>query len=314
MGIDDGDRRRRSPRSSPARTAGSARWPPRTPSTRRTWWCSASAYAPRPTLAARGGAAAGRVTAGCSPTWRCGCAATRTSGRAATASRSSTWSPGRTRHIALGTHANKHGQVIGANVGGGYATFPGVVGTAVSKVCDLEIARTGLLETGRAPVGLRFVTVDHRVDQPRRLLPGRPPDDGQDARRAPHGPAARRADRRPGGRGQARGHRRGRPDRRHDGRADDRPGPRLRPAVLPGLGPGPGGGPQGHGRRTGRAAAGSGPAPPVRRALCVGPGHRAARQARVRARASARGLRVDVLDEPGQRVRVGGRAARRGRG
>ena len=37
-----------------------------------------------------------------------------------------------------------------ANVGGGYATFPGVVGTAVSKVCDLEIARTGLRETRRA--------------------------------------------------------------------------------------------------------------------------------------------------------------------
>lgn len=32
---------------------------------------------------------------------------------------------GRTRHIALGTHANKHGQIIGANVGGGYGTFPG---------------------------------------------------------------------------------------------------------------------------------------------------------------------------------------------
>ncbi|MFI1257573.1 FAD-dependent oxidoreductase [Streptomyces netropsis] len=66
---------------------------------------------------------------------------------------------GRTRHIALGTHANKHGQVIGSNVGGGYATFPGVVGTAVSKVCDLEIARTGLLEAQATAAGLQFVTV-----------------------------------------------------------------------------------------------------------------------------------------------------------
>ncbi|MGP3632246.1 FAD-dependent oxidoreductase [Streptomyces sp. 24-1644] len=65
---------------------------------------------------------------------------------------------GRLRHIALGTHANKHGQVIGANVGGGYGTFPGVVGTAVSKVCDLEIARTGLREKDAKAVGLRFVT------------------------------------------------------------------------------------------------------------------------------------------------------------
>jgi NADPH-dependent 2,4-dienoyl-CoA reductase/sulfur reductase-like enzyme len=65
---------------------------------------------------------------------------------------------GRDRHIALGTHANKHGQVIGTNVGGGYATFPGVVGTAVSKVCDLEIARTGLREKDAREVGLQYVT------------------------------------------------------------------------------------------------------------------------------------------------------------
>ncbi|MFG2311975.1 FAD-dependent oxidoreductase [Streptomyces sp. NPDC048566] len=66
---------------------------------------------------------------------------------------------GRERHIALGTHANKHGQVIGTNVGGGYATFPGVVGTAVSKVCDLEIARTGLREKDAHRAGLRFEAV-----------------------------------------------------------------------------------------------------------------------------------------------------------
>ncbi|MFF3462268.1 FAD-dependent oxidoreductase [Streptomyces sp. NPDC001984] len=66
---------------------------------------------------------------------------------------------GQERHIALGTHANKHGQVIGMNVGGGYATFPGVVGTAVSKVCDLEIARTGLREKDARRVGLQYETV-----------------------------------------------------------------------------------------------------------------------------------------------------------
>jgi len=66
---------------------------------------------------------------------------------------------GHLRHIPLGTHANKHGQIIGANAGGGYATFPGVVGTAVSKVCDLEIARTGLREKDAHRVGLRFESV-----------------------------------------------------------------------------------------------------------------------------------------------------------
>ncbi|WP_068056761.1 FAD-dependent oxidoreductase [Nocardia xishanensis] len=66
---------------------------------------------------------------------------------------------GRNRHIPLGTHANKHGQIIGAGVGGGYATFPGVVGTAVSKVCDLEVARTGLREKDARAAGLQYVSV-----------------------------------------------------------------------------------------------------------------------------------------------------------
>lgn len=66
---------------------------------------------------------------------------------------------GTERHIALGTHANKHGQIIGTTIGGGYATFPGVVGTAVSKVCDLEVARTGLREKDAHAAGLQFVTV-----------------------------------------------------------------------------------------------------------------------------------------------------------
>jgi NADPH-dependent 2,4-dienoyl-CoA reductase/sulfur reductase-like enzyme len=64
--------------------------------------------------------------------------------------------------IALGTHANKEGRVAGINIGGGYATFPGVVGTAVTKVCDLEVARTGLNESEAADAGFDFLsaTVD----------------------------------------------------------------------------------------------------------------------------------------------------------
>ena len=60
--------------------------------------------------------------------------------------------------IALGTHANKEGRVAGINIGGGYATFPGVVGTAVTKVCDLEIARTGLNETEATAAGTEWLT------------------------------------------------------------------------------------------------------------------------------------------------------------
>jgi NADPH-dependent 2,4-dienoyl-CoA reductase/sulfur reductase-like enzyme len=60
--------------------------------------------------------------------------------------------------VALGTHAVKQGRVVGINIGGGYLTFPGVVGTAVTKVCDLEVARTGLREADASAAGLRYVT------------------------------------------------------------------------------------------------------------------------------------------------------------
>ncbi|HEY2429033.1 MAG TPA: FAD-dependent oxidoreductase, partial [Acidimicrobiales bacterium] len=60
--------------------------------------------------------------------------------------------------VALGTHANKQGRVAGINLSGGYATFPGVIGTAVTKVCDLEVARTGLSEREARGAGYEFVT------------------------------------------------------------------------------------------------------------------------------------------------------------
>ena len=66
---------------------------------------------------------------------------------------------GQYQHVALGTHANKQGRVIGHNLAGSYATFPGVVGTAVSKICHLEIARTGLRERDATRAGFGYVTV-----------------------------------------------------------------------------------------------------------------------------------------------------------
>ncbi|MFB9235388.1 FAD-dependent oxidoreductase [Plantactinospora siamensis] len=61
-------------------------------------------------------------------------------------------------HVPLGTHANKQGRVAGLNIGGGYATFPGVIGTAVTRVCDLEVARTGLLEREAEDAGYQYVS------------------------------------------------------------------------------------------------------------------------------------------------------------
>ncbi len=46
--------------------------------------------------------------------------------------------------IPLGSTANKQGRVIGANVCGGKAIFPGVMGTTVFKTFDFNVAKTGL--------------------------------------------------------------------------------------------------------------------------------------------------------------------------
>jgi len=51
---------------------------------------------------------------------------------------------GRPVYVPLGTTANKQGRVAGENAAGGNARFGGIVGTAVTKVFGLEIARTGL--------------------------------------------------------------------------------------------------------------------------------------------------------------------------
>jgi NADPH-dependent 2,4-dienoyl-CoA reductase/sulfur reductase-like enzyme len=59
--------------------------------------------------------------------------------------------------IALGTHANKQGRVVGINVTGGDARFPGVVGTAASKICSYEVARTGITERQAGEIGLDVV-------------------------------------------------------------------------------------------------------------------------------------------------------------
>ena len=61
-------------------------------------------------------------------------------------------------YVPLGTHANKQGRVAGINIGGGYATFPGVIGTAVTKVCELEVARTGLTAKEADRAGYAYVT------------------------------------------------------------------------------------------------------------------------------------------------------------
>lgn len=61
-------------------------------------------------------------------------------------------------HFPLGTVANKAGRVAGVNLGGGYASFPGVLGTAVTRICETEVARTGLSAAEADAAGIECVT------------------------------------------------------------------------------------------------------------------------------------------------------------
>jgi NADH oxidase (H2O2-forming) len=58
----------------------------------------------------------------------------------------------------LGTVAVKHGKVAGTNAAGGYAIFPGVLGSAVTKFFDLEVGSTGLTESFAKRAGIETVT------------------------------------------------------------------------------------------------------------------------------------------------------------
>ncbi len=51
---------------------------------------------------------------------------------------------GQPAYVPLGTTANKQGRVAGENAAGGHARFEGVVGTLVTQVFELGVAKTGL--------------------------------------------------------------------------------------------------------------------------------------------------------------------------
>lgn len=78
-------------------------------------------------------------------------------------------------HVALGTVANRQSRVAGINIGGGYATFPGVLGTAVTKLCETEIGRTGLTEAEAAEAGFLVDTATTRSSTRAGYFPGAAP-------------------------------------------------------------------------------------------------------------------------------------------
>ena len=66
---------------------------------------------------------------------------------------------GKQVHIALGTYANKHGRVAGINIAGGDVRSPPVAGTAITKLCSLEIGLTGIRQSQAVAEGLDAIAV-----------------------------------------------------------------------------------------------------------------------------------------------------------
>ncbi|MBO3763223.1 MAG: FAD-dependent oxidoreductase [Candidatus Brockarchaeota archaeon] len=62
-------------------------------------------------------------------------------------------------YIPLAQTANKMGYVAGANAAGGSEEFPGIVGSAITKVFDLEIGKTGVSEEEAKRFGIEVRSV-----------------------------------------------------------------------------------------------------------------------------------------------------------
>jgi len=58
----------------------------------------------------------------------------------------------------LGTIAVRQGKVAGTNAGGGYALFPGILASAVTRLFETEAGVTGLTEAAAQRVGIEVVT------------------------------------------------------------------------------------------------------------------------------------------------------------
>jgi NADPH-dependent 2,4-dienoyl-CoA reductase/sulfur reductase-like enzyme len=82
---------------------------------------------------------------------------------------------GRRGVVPLGTHANKQGRVVGINATGGDVRFPGVVGTAASKICAYEVARSGVTEREAATAGLDVVAATIEATSRAGYFPGAAP-------------------------------------------------------------------------------------------------------------------------------------------
>src|SRR5581483_5430728 len=78
-------------------------------------------------------------------------------------------------NVQLGTHANKQGRIAGTNLTRGDVAFPGVIGTAVSRICRYEVARTGLNEKEAAAANVPVVSATIKAATRAGYYPGAGP-------------------------------------------------------------------------------------------------------------------------------------------
>jgi NADPH-dependent 2,4-dienoyl-CoA reductase/sulfur reductase-like enzyme len=84
-------------------------------------------------------------------------------------------------HLPLGTHANKQAMVAADNIAASVLgeavrlSFPGVVQTAITKFCSLEISRTGLGEKQACEAGFDPVVVSIETTNFAGYMPGAAP-------------------------------------------------------------------------------------------------------------------------------------------
>ena len=158
----------------PGTTVRSGRWSRADETFPPTSWYSASASSRRPHSRKMPGCRS-VITVVSGSTTGCGSRDTTVSGPPATASSPSTGSRERPCMFHWGRTPTSRGGSLGTNLGGGDATFPGVVRTAISKVCDLEVARTGMRRKTLTRAGLDYVTATTESTTRAGYFPGAEP-------------------------------------------------------------------------------------------------------------------------------------------
>lgn len=79
---------------------------------------------------------------------------------------------GRSVYFPLGTTANKQGRICGLDLAGRPARFPGIVGTAITRFGETEIARTGLSEREARAAGFEVAVGSVRSTTRSGYFPG----------------------------------------------------------------------------------------------------------------------------------------------